>query len=119
LAFTGIGATAAGAKTAPASFVGSYKVHLLIDGTRAGGGKLELEADGTALLGPKAIAHWTSNGSKITILYKAVQHHVHGVEKFVGTQSASGIGTKQDPGTFTVTVEGTSFSGNWYAVKIA
>jgi hypothetical protein len=121
VAFTGIGATAAGAKTSPAlktatnssSFVGTYRGRLEATGTSSflPVGKLVLNADGTAA-GRGLHAKWSNVGTTLTITAKG--HGVTAVLTAVQTKTGN-LSSMTKPGTYTV--NGTPVAV-WYAVKL-
>jgi hypothetical protein len=121
LTITGIGATAAGAKAAPAlsgatnssSFVGTYRGKLEPTGASSffSVGKLVLNADGTAS-GRGLHAKWSNVGTTLTITAKG--HGVTAVLTAVQTKTGN-LSSMTKPGTYTA--NGTQVAV-WYAIKI-
>jgi hypothetical protein len=96
-----------------ASFVGTYKVKLEIPGDKfRPGGEIVLNADGTSPVGGKKVAHWSNDGTKLTITLKIKKD----VEVLTAVQTKKdGLGSKKAPGT--ISVDGQDTGLLWFAVK--
>jgi hypothetical protein len=115
-AFVFAGAPTAGAlapSATDASFVGTYKVKIGAPGVKFGpGGEMVLNADGTSPAGGKKVAHWSNNGTKLTITLKIKKD----VETLTAVQTKKdGLGTKKNPGT--ISIDGQDTGLLWFAVK--
>jgi hypothetical protein len=115
-AFVFAGAPTAGALTpnaTDASFVGTYKVKIEIPGDRfRPGGEIVLNADGTSPAGGKKVAHWSNDGTTLTITLKIKKD----VETLTAVQTKKdGLGTKKKPGT--ISIDGQDSGLLWFAVK--
>jgi hypothetical protein len=118
-AFAFAAAPTAGAVTPHAtssSFVGTYKTKIELPGDTKfrNGGEITLNADGTSPAGGKKVAHWSNDGTNLTITFTMHKH----VEVLAAVQTAkSGLSTKTAPGT--VSIDGAPTGLLWYAVKIS
>ncbi|MDQ1466675.1 MAG: hypothetical protein QOH10_1090 [Actinomycetota bacterium] len=118
LGFAGGLGTAVASVSGPAPsvdtrFVGTYRIHTTIDGTDDHfTGTLVVHDDGTATdRHGSNLSHWTSNRRHFTMTLQQPTS----VTVYWGKLSATGIGTRKDPGTW---YSESGFGGTWYAVRV-